>query len=113
MPEFTAKATVMSWLSQIGASGRDAWRRDEFEHGSSLGPFFENPGQREVPATSCPEGRPYLKGTSGTGFVPGPPIIFDGVDAIGGPDANPDGFGQFSSWRGGDTGNATVGEANV
>jgi len=99
----------------VGRAGIEPWLRNEVCHVVHvLGPFFEI-GREEVSGDDVGawEERPYLKGTSGARFVLSPPGVLDGMDMIGGPDANPDGFGQFSSWRGDNTGNATVGKSIV
>ena len=99
----------------VGRAGIEPWLRNEAFHVVHvLGPFFEI-GREEVSGDDVVawEERPYLKGTSGARFVLSPPGVFDGIDMIGGPDANPDGFGEFSSRRGGNTGNATVWERTV
>ena len=77
-------------------------------------PFFKI-GREEVSGDDVGawEERPYLKGTSGAGLVPGPPEIFDSIDVIGRPDADFHRFGQFPLRRGGYTGNTTVGERSV
>lgn len=100
-----------------GVSGAriEPWLGNEvFQVIHVLGPFFEIGGEKvSAYDIAAREERSYPKGTSGAGFILSPPGIFDGVNVIGGPDANPDGFGQFSSWRSCNTGNATVGESTV
>lgn len=102
-------------LRGVGGAGIEPWLRDHvFNVVDVVGPLFEI-SRPEVGADDVAPGeeRRYLKGTIRTGSVPSPPIILDGVDAVGGPDANRYGFGQFSSWRGGHTGNAAIGEGSV
>ena len=99
----------------VRRAGIEPWLRNKVFHVVQVFRPFIEIGREQVSGdhVGAREQRPYLKSTSRARFVLSPPGIFDGIDMIGGPDANPDRFGQFSSCRGGNTGNATVRESIV